>query len=169
MTFVAVVVLGLLMPFVIFDLVARPTIRRLAIRNVVRRPGEAALVVGGSLLATALITASFIIGDSFGSSIRGLAVDRWGPTDELILIPDLDQVPEAVEQVRSLSPELIDGALGVSWLDVAVASTGSDRRVEPEVTLLELDPREAIEYTADPAVVGADSAGSLRPDEIVIN
>jgi putative ABC transport system permease protein len=169
LTTAAVIVLGVLLPLVAFDLLARPTIRRLAIRNVVRRPGEAALVVGGTLLATALITASFIIGDSFGSSIRGLANERWGPTDELVLVATPDQVPEAVARIETLSPELIDGVLGATWLDVAVASAGTDRQVAPEVNLLEVDPARAVTFTDDPLVAGADPSGTLRADQIVLN
>ena len=36
-------------------------------------------MVAGAMLATALITASFIIGDSFGASIRGIADRPVGP------------------------------------------------------------------------------------------
>ena len=62
MTVVAVVILCVLLPITLFDLLFSPTVRRLALRNVARRPGESGLVVGGALLATALITASMIIG-----------------------------------------------------------------------------------------------------------
>ncbi|MGI9596992.1 MAG: FtsX-like permease family protein, partial [Acidimicrobiales bacterium] len=183
-TTVAVVGLAVLLPFVLFDLVARPTIRRLALRNVARRPGEAALMVCGSLLATALITASFIVGDSFGSSIRGLAVDRWGPTDELIFVETPDQVPEAVAAVEGLPTDLIDGVLGVSFMDVSVGSRSLDRQVSPEVRLLELDPEPALAFGDDPDLlgsagegsagggsVGGGSAGSelLGPGQVVIN
>ncbi len=167
-TIVAVVVLAVLLPFVLFDLVARPTIRRLALRNVARRPGEAALVVCGSLLATALITASFIVGDSFGSSIRGLATDRWGPTDELIIVDGPDALAETLAQVQTLQPDLIDGTLGVYFLDVSVGSTGADRQVSPEVRLLELDPAEGIAFTADDELFGEGSTG-LQPGQVVLN
>ena len=169
LTIAAIIVLGVLLPLVAFDLIARPTIRRLAIRNVVRRPGEAALVVGGTLLATALITASFIIGDSFGSSIRGLAIDRWGPTDELVLVPSPDQLPDAVARVETLPPDLVDGVLGASWLDAAVASAGTDRKVSPDVTVMEVDPALAVAYTDDPLVAGGDPSGLLPADQIVLN
>ena len=166
MTFVALAVLAVLLPLVAFDLAFRPTIRRLAIRNIVRRPGEAALVVVGALLATALITASFIIGDSFGSSIRGLATDRWGPTDEVVLLPAPDDVDPAVTTLRALPPDLVDGVLGASLVEVAAGSTGPDPVVEPEVRLLELDPGEAVAFAGGAPVTGN---GPLGPDEIVIN
>jgi putative ABC transport system permease protein len=165
---VAIIVLAVLLPFVLFDLVARPTIRRLALRNIARRPGEAALVVGGSLLATALITASFIVGDSFGSSIRGLATDRWGPTDELIIVDGPDAVQPAVAAARTLPADLIDGVMGTYFLDVSVGSTGPDRQVAPEVRLLELDPDDGIAFSGDAELFGEGSTG-LQPGQVVLN
>jgi len=170
-TLTAVVVLALLLPFVMFDAMTRPTIRRLAFRNVARRPGEAALVVGGSMLATALITASFIVGDSFGSSIRGLAVDRWGPTDELVLVEGPEAVAPAVASIETLPSDLVDGVLGVSFLDVSIGSTGTDRKVSPEVRLLEVDPDRATIFSGDPELFGATGTndGSGHGRSVVIN
>ncbi|MEY2463255.1 MAG: putative transport system permease protein, partial [Acidimicrobiaceae bacterium] len=54
----------------VFDFAFRPTFRRLAVRNVRRRKGEAVLVVLGSLLGTAIITSSFVVGDTLNASIR---------------------------------------------------------------------------------------------------
>ena len=179
-TIAAIVVLAVLLPFVLFDLVARPTIRRLALRNIARRPGEAVLVVGGSLLATALITASFIVGDSFGSSIRDLAADRWGPTDEIVFVSGPGDVAAALAAAESLPPDLIDGAVGVSFLDVAVGSRGQDRRVSPEVRLLEVEPEAAVRFSGDPDLLGGavdrdgsdggdGGDGALGTDRIMIN
>jgi putative ABC transport system permease protein len=169
MTTAAIVLLVLIAPVVAFDLALRPTIRRLALRNIARRPGEAALVVGGSLLATALITASIIIGDSFGASIRGLATDFWGPTDELVVVPDPERVPEVVDQITQIPPELVDGVLGVAFADVALGSTGPAPRVAPDVRLVELDPAAAVAFTGDEAVVGPEGPAALTPARIVLN
>lgn len=169
MTVIAVVVLAVLLPFVLFDALARPTIRRLAFRNIARRPGEAALVVGGSLLATALITASFIVGDSFGTSIRGLATDRWGPTDQLVLVDNPEAANEAVAAIDSLPDDLIDGTLGAVVLDVSVGSTGEDRQVAPEVRLIEADPAAAAVFTGDPEVYGPNTSAGPAADGLVLN
>ncbi len=169
MTVVALVILAVLLPFVLFDALARPTIRRLAFRNIARRPGEAALVVGGSLLATALITASFIVGDSFGTSIRGLAIDRWGPTDQLVLVESPEAVAEAVTAIDSLPPDLIDGTLGAIILDVSVGSTGQDRQVVPEVRLIEADPEAAATFTGDTEVYGPNTSSGPAANGLVLN
>jgi putative ABC transport system permease protein len=168
MTVMAVGILAVLAPLVLFDALARPTIRRLAIRNLARRPGEAALVIGGSLLAGALITASFIIGDSFGSSIRNLAADRWGPTDELVVIADRAELEAAAAEIGQMPADQVDGVLAVSYLDVAAGSVGDDRRVEPELVLVEADPAAAAAFSADRELLGAGS-GALGGDQAVVS
>src|SRR3954451_13622894 len=83
----------------VFDAVRRPTLRRLALRHVGRRRAEALLVVAGSLLGTAIITASFIVGDSLGASVRDSARTQLGPIDEVVATnqpADLDRVAAAV-------------------------------------------------------------------------
>ncbi len=75
----------------IHDLVRRPTSRRLAMRNITRRRGEAVLVVLGSLLGTAIITSAFVVGDSIDYSIRDIARTELDPTDEMVEVrPDAD-------------------------------------------------------------------------------
>ncbi|MEL7155528.1 MAG: FtsX-like permease family protein [Actinomycetota bacterium] len=171
MTPIAAIVLLALAPFLAFDAVRRPTIRRLAVRNIVRRPGEAALVVAGSLLATALITASFIIGDSFGASIRGVAIDRWGPTDELVLtagLADVDGAVSAIEAATPSDPEpLFDGVLGAALLTVAAGVEGPDGAIDPEVRLLEVDPAAAVAFAGQHPVLGG--LDRLGPEQIVVN
>ena len=62
---------------------------RLAGRNTLRRKGEALLVVLGSLLGTAIITSSFVVGDTLHATIRDQARTRLGPIDEVVLVHDL--------------------------------------------------------------------------------
>src|SRR5438094_1543717 len=83
----------------LYDATRRPTLRRLALRNIGRRRGEALLVVAGSLLGTAIITASFIVGDSLGASVRDSARTQLGPIDEVVKTNDaagLDRLATAV-------------------------------------------------------------------------
>lgn len=171
MTTVAAIILVALAPFLLFDALRRPTIRRLAVRNIVRRPGEAALVVGGSLLATALITASFIIGDSFGASIRGLAIDRWGPTDELVLVAGVDDVADAVTGIEAAeaasATPIFDGVLGATLLTVSAGDDGPDGMIDPDVRLLEVEPEEALAFAGSHPVLGG--LDQLDPGQIVIN
>jgi putative ABC transport system permease protein len=75
------------LPF-LFVLVRRPVLRRMAVRNAVRRPREALLVVVGSMLGAAIITGSFVVGDAMNASIRAVAREHLGPADELVLASD---------------------------------------------------------------------------------
>src|SRR5207302_7911814 len=56
------------LPF-LYIVLRRPVLRRLALRNAARRPRETALVILGALLGTAIMTGSFVVGDTFSSSI----------------------------------------------------------------------------------------------------
>src|SRR5687768_2697651 len=94
------------------DLARRPTIRRLAIRNVARRKGEALLVVAGSLLGTAIITSSFIVGDTLGASVRDVARTDLGPIDEWVRVDDLANLP-ALEAALNEPIPGTDGTLRV--------------------------------------------------------
>src|SRR6478672_13029353 len=82
MTALLIVLLGSL-PF-IFVLARKPILRRLALRNAVRRPREASLVVLGSLLGAAIITGSMVVGDTMNASIRQVARTHLGPIDEIV-------------------------------------------------------------------------------------
>src|SRR5688500_3730801 len=97
LVFVAVALLGVSA----YDVVRRPMFRRMAFRNVARRRGEATLVVIGAMLGTAIITASFIVGDTLDGSIRDIGRTQMGVTDESVSVRDLrllDRVEQAVTQ-----------------------------------------------------------------------
>ncbi len=78
-----IVVALLSLPF-LYVFARRPVLRRLALRNAVRRPRETLLVVLGSLLGTAIMTGSFVIGDTFDASVRRGAYEQLGPVDEVV-------------------------------------------------------------------------------------
>src|SRR5687767_15072788 len=66
--FLPIPVIILSLPFVVVA-ARKPVLRRLAVRNAIRRPRESALIVLGALLGTAIITGSAVVGDTFGASI----------------------------------------------------------------------------------------------------
>jgi putative ABC transport system permease protein len=72
------------LPF-IYLLARKPVIRRLAVRNLARRPREAVLIILGALLGTAIITSSYVVGDSLRSSIHRSVYTQLGPVDEVVL------------------------------------------------------------------------------------
>src|SRR5215211_4835751 len=75
-------------------------LRRLALRQIARRRGEAALVVAGSVLGTAIIVGSLVVGDTFNSSIERQATAALGPVDEVVFAPG----EQGAEVARRLAP-----------------------------------------------------------------
>ncbi|GIJ56416.1 FtsX-like permease family protein [Virgisporangium aurantiacum] len=168
MTLACAVVLGLLVPPILFDLLFRPAVRRIGLRNVVRRPGEAALVVFGSMLATALITASFIVGDSFGTSFRARAETYLGPLDLVVATTDVDADLGRLNAVRSAEDTPIESVMAVREGDISAADGRG--RTQPRERFWEVDPAEARRFGNDLAASGlTDLPERLGPDEVAVN
>ena len=120
--------------------VRRPIQRRFAVRDVLRRPGEAALVIAGSLLGTALISGSFIVGDTLDASIRQRAWDQLGPVDEVVVVSDPKRADAVADLITGLDEPRIDGVMTFLTADAAIASDASgSERAEPGVRVIELD------------------------------
>src|SRR5258708_29917746 len=98
------------LPF-LFVLARKPVLRRLALRNATRRPRETALVILGSLLGTAIMTGSFVVGDTFNASIRRTAYEQLGPVDEIVSANGLEAAAILDAQVESLRDPNVDGTL----------------------------------------------------------
>ncbi|MGH9244136.1 MAG: FtsX-like permease family protein [Acidimicrobiales bacterium] len=161
---------GVLLLPVVIDLLTNGRFRRLAIRNITRRKGEAVLIVAGSLLGTAIITASFVIGDTLASSVRDVARTHLGPTDETVTVEGLDRVDELQAAVLSTPIDGSDGSLLQLSSGAAVASVGDDRRAEPDYGISEINFDDARAFGADAAITGLAGAGPTPSgDEAVIN
>lgn len=180
MTYAALVVLAVLLPPILFDLAFRPAIRRIGLRSVARRPGEASLVIIGSLLATALIVASFIVGDSFHTSYRVRAETRLGPLDMLVLSDDAEADLAALQ--ASLPPKpnpesnvdspadggTIESLLVVGEGEVNIAN--ADGKIEPIIGFWEVDPVELKAFGNDLEAAGiAGVPDDLSGTDVVIN
>jgi putative ABC transport system permease protein len=160
--------LGCLVP-VGYLAVARPVLRRLAFRQVVRRPGEAVIVVLGSLLGTALIVASLAVGDSLDRSVRQTAYDVLGPIDETVRATSPIVADEAVSRLRFLDArDDVDGVLVVRQdLAAAARGIGAARLAEPRVIVTELDFRQAARF-GGPRASGL-TATDPGPHGVVVN
>ncbi|MQA99370.1 MAG: FtsX-like permease family protein [Actinobacteria bacterium] len=132
-----------------------PVQRRLAVRQSIRRPRETMLVIAGSLLGTAIITGSFIVGDTLDSSVRVTAYTQLGPVDEMIQVPDPKQAGTIVKDIEALDDDRIDGVTSLLSLEAPVASSASGkRRAEPKAQLIELDFERGRSFGSDPALTG---------------
>jgi putative ABC transport system permease protein len=154
---------------ILHDIARRPVLRRVAFRNLVRRRGEAGLVILGSLLGTAIITASFIVGDTLGSSIRDFARTELGPVDVIARTNDLAKLP-AMQQALAVPPAETDGVLAVVTSNAAIASAGRDPRAEPHASFGEMDFDAARRFGGNPKITGMAGAGPTPTgDQVVIN
>jgi putative ABC transport system permease protein len=64
----------------------RPVFFKLGLRPIPRRKAQSALIVLGLMLATLIITAAFITGDTLSYTIRTWAIEDMGEMDELIRV-----------------------------------------------------------------------------------
>ncbi len=159
----------LLIPILV-DILRRPTFRALAVRNISRRRGEALLVVLGGLLGTAIITASFIVGDTITASFSAGARTNLGPIDHAIRATDNAKIDEAEKAIDASRPEGSEGVLRALSTSAVVANTASPRVAEPRAALAEVDFDKARALGADAAVTGMAEAGPTpNGSEAVIN
>lgn len=141
-------------PF-LYVLARRPILRRLAIRNAVRRPREATLVVLGSLLGAAIITGSAVVGDTMDSSIRQIARQHLGPVDELVSARTVNEWHSLLSRVQVVSPKQVDGILPLATFDAATtAGRGASLRTAPNAQVVGLDFDAARTFGKEPATTG---------------
>lgn len=158
------VLVGVALALVLWQAARRPVLRRLAVRDAVRRPAETLLVVLGSLLGTALITGSFIVGDTLDSSIKATAFTQLGPVDELVNMPDPAAADQLVSRLETLGDRRIDGVMSLTSVEASVANGDV---AEPEAALIEMDFEEARAFGSDPAATGIEG-GTPAPGSAVI-
>ncbi len=160
----------LLLPLAV-GLVRNRTLGTLALRNLRRRPGEAALVIAGSLLGTAIITSSFVVGDIVDGSITDAARTQLGPVDLEITVPDPADVEAVAVDVESAGVDEVEGVLTARRASVALQSddAGRDARALPSTTLVELDVEEASRLGADPETTGLAASPALGDDAVLLN
>jgi putative ABC transport system permease protein len=154
MTASLVITLLVSLPF-LYVLARRPILRRLALRNAVRRPREALLVILGSLLGAAIITGSAVVGDTMDASIRQVARQHLGPIDELVLARDAAEWRSLSSRLRSLPASQVDGVLPLATFDAATtAGRGGTLQTIPNSRVVAFDFEAARGFGADPASTG---------------
>jgi putative ABC transport system permease protein len=148
-----------------------PLVRRLALRQLNRRRGEAALVVAGSVLGTAIIVGSFIVGDTLNDSVKRNAYDHLGVIDEVVSSPTPAQGEQAARRLAALGGDPdVDGLLTVRLHQAAVTKgegqAGAGRKGEPRATVVEVDFAAAARFEG----TGAGLAGPApTAGEVVLN
>ena len=130
-----------------------PLIRHLSTRHTFGRPVEAVLVIAGSLLGTAIITGSLMVGDTINRSIRAAAYDQLGPVDEIVAVP-LPDGPAVAERLQGFSAPSVDGRLSMTSTAAAVVHPGRGAGTQPRAQLLEVDFAAAQRFGGDRAATG---------------
>jgi len=162
-------VLLLSLPFLAI-LLTRPVLRRLALRNAIRRPREAMLVILGSLLGTAIITGSLIVGDTLSHSIREVAYTQLGPIDEVVATTGLDAGAALHARLGRFRTAHVDGVLQMTTAKAAVASVAKHPFSAPRAQLVETDFSRAHAFGGDAAATGvtgptpADGQAAITTD-----
>ena len=152
-----VVALVVSLPF-LFVLAARPIQRRIAVRNATRRPIEALLVVMGTLLGTAIITGSLIVGDTIDRSIRASAYEQLGPIDETVSVSGLEAGTAMQDALASFDHPDADGVLPITTASAAVVGGGDPPLIRPRAQIVEVDFGDARRFGGDPAATGISGA-----------
>jgi putative ABC transport system permease protein len=147
-----------------------PLARRLALRQVNRRRAEAALVVAGSVLGTAIIVGSLVVGDTLDHSFKQDAYRTLGVVDEVVSSPDPAKGAEAARRLEPLRDDpALDGLLTVRRHGAAVAAgspAATARKGEPQATVLELDLQEAARFEGPGSALAGPAPG---PGRVVLN
>jgi putative ABC transport system permease protein len=153
-----------------FIAIRRPVLRRLALRQIGRRRSEAALVVAGSVLGTAIIIGSLVVGDTLNFSVKQAAYDNLGPIDEYVTAQTVAQGDQAARRIERLrgDPD-VDGILSLRGDQAAVTrGAGQARKAEPRASVWEVDFTKAAAFGGSPG--GSGLAGPAPgPGEAVIN
>jgi len=145
------------LPF-LYILVRKPILRRLALRNATRRPRETALVILGSLLGTAIMTGSYVVGDTFNASIRRTAHEQLGPIDEIVSANGIAGGPMLAAKLAGLASPDIDGTLSATTASASAASNTTPVRAAPKSQLIETDFAAARSFGGDPHATGISGA-----------
>jgi putative ABC transport system permease protein len=164
------VVIGVTAAVLVTLALRAPVLRRLALRQVVRRGTESALVVTGSVLGTAIIVGSLVVGDTLGFSVRQVAYRTLGPVDERVVSANA-QLGRAVEdRLRPLADDHdIDGVLtGVVVQAPAVRRDGGRVVAEPRVLAYDVDFASAAAFGSAGGRSGISGA-SPAPGHVVVN
>src|SRR5947208_12855047 len=155
----------------LFIALRRPFLRRLAFRQVSRRRREAALVILGSMLGTAIIVGSLIVGDTLNFSVKQAAYLNLVPIDETVTSATLAQGRAVAGRLDSLrSNPAVDGVITVHG-DMAAVSMGAGRSrvAEPRAGVWDLNFGQAASFGGTAGGGSGLTGPAPLPGQVVIN
>lgn len=143
---------------------------RLAVRQISRRRTEATLVVLGSVLGTAIIVGSLVVGDTLNHSVKRTAYDTLGPIDQLVVSPTVEQGAAVATRLAPLidDPD-VDGVLhGFAEQAAVTRAEGGERFAEPRALAWDIDFAAASQFGAAGSEPGL-SGPSPTAGQVVLN
>ena len=160
---------GVIALAVVFIALRRRALARIALRSSMRRKGETLLVILGSLLGTAIITGSFLVGDTLDASLAASAETSLGPTDLLVVAADARAADDAADALEAFESDDVDGLLEITTTTSPVATEKKKNRLaHPATQLIEVDFAEAKQFGGDTAATGL-RGGTPGDGEVVIS
>ncbi|WP_030270933.1 ABC transporter permease [Streptomyces sp. NRRL B-24484] len=163
-------VLGAALLTLLLVAVRKPVVRRLALRQVARRRTEAALVVTGSVLGTAIIVGALVVGDTLNFSVRQEAYRTLGPVDERIVSTDPAAGRAIADRLQPLAADPdVDGLLTAEVAQAAAVNTHTAQPVaEPRVLAWQIDFDAAARFGAAGGPSGL-AGPTPSPGQVVLN
>lgn len=156
--------------------VLRPELRRLAVRNALRRRNDTLLVVLGCAFGTSIIVSSLLVGDTLDASLRDRAPERLGPIDVVVSSYAVPVSDAARDFLVVDPPDAADGVLAAEAADATLVASGGpagesgaepSQEVVPSARLIEVDFDWAKEFGEDPASTGLRGPNP-GPGEVVL-
>lgn len=150
-----------------FIAIRRPFLRRLAVRQIARRRTESLLVIGGSVLGSAVIAAGLIVGDTLNYSVGQDAYRHLGPVDEIVDSSTLSAGAQVAGLLAPLKTDpQVDGLMTVR-MDQAAAAKDLSHAV-PRANVVEADFSQAAAFGAAGGPSGL-SGVTPGPGQAVVN
>jgi putative ABC transport system permease protein len=189
-------VCGVLILALLISALRNPTLRRLAVRNALRWPATTILVVFGTMIGTAMITGSLVVGDNVRAWAYSDVEERLGELDQIIYLPDpygiaddrVRQNPDiaffpldlsvhiSIEQINenlqtSGSNASLNGVLPVIQQPAPVRGldgiTNELKGVVPEAAVLAMDWYQLANFGDNPPKTGNPSTGETVISEMM--
>ena len=171
LTFVVVGVFLVTYAALLVIALSRPLLARLAVREVVRRPGQSAIVVLGLMVGTVAIFAMQVLGDSFYESQTRGAFLAWGRVD-LVAADGGHFFDPRVATALAADPRVSASLAGVqAGVELPSSLVDLDRgNAKPLVMLVGFDPATQRPFGSYQLTDGRTTLGQdLGPDGVLIS
>ena len=156
----------------------RPVFLKLGLRPIPRRRAQSILIVLGLMLATLIVTAAFVTGDTLSNSIRTMAIQGMGEMDEMVMVSPGSTGERYFKNGRyeSLAAQLagyplVDHILPAIQESAPVVNVASRRSLR-SIGILGLRPEDARVLQRE-EITNADgqplSLDALGADEVYLN